>query len=127
MSCIYLQSEQERMKKLTVERDDALEVARKAEEHSRSLSTAACGGFLDAPPATQGSPQQRPPLSPLDVQTGELDRGTLIMAPSGQHQTYTSLVHELEVTKRKCREQAHELSQMVRFIHACMYVHCRVP
>lgn len=112
------------MKQLTVERDDALEVARKAEEHSRSLSTAARGGLLEAP-STAGTSQQRAPLAPLlDAQASVADRGAMITAPSGQQQTYTSLMHELEVTKRKCREQAHELSQMVRMhVYPPMPVH----
>ena len=104
------------MKQLTEERDDALEVARKAEEHSRSLSTAARGGLLEAPTAAAGASPQRAPLMPLTAaaQAPDVDRGAMITAPSGHQQTYTSLMHDLEVAKRKCREQAHELSQMVR-------------
>lgn len=102
------------MKQLTVERDDALEVARKAEEHSRSLSTAARGGLLEAPSSGLRDSQQRAPLAPLGGQDVDGNRGALMTAPRSQERTYTSLMHELEVTKRKCREQAHELSQMVR-------------
>lgn len=109
-----LQDETERLQQVTAERDEAVEAAKRSEAHvaalvgARNLSPAA-GALLPSPAAA------REPLQPL--LQGSAEAGAVIPVPgesTGSDQlSRTALVHKLELTERRLREQAHEIRRMV--------------
>jgi hypothetical protein len=130
---LFLQAEKAQIAQLTRERDEAREVAHRADEHSKSMAAAAGVALpiVDRPAGGLGDLSREGGLSLMIADgrrgAGESD-GVVVRAgegvpdftpPAGLSRdglpSYTTLMHELEEAKRRVREQAYEMRKMVRF------------
>lgn len=115
-----MQDENSKVRQIAAERDDAIEAARRSEAHAAALASArgiaAPGGAL----AITSSDGGREPLQPLQATEGRV----VPFGPAGdgaEQPSRTALVHKLELTERRIREQAHEMRRMVGLSPSLFY------
>lgn len=113
---VLLQDENSRLQQVICERDEAVDAARRSEAHAAALA-----GARNLPPAPAGllsAAGAREPLQPLQgaaAATALVPAAAAALEASGSEQlSRTALVHKLELTERRLREQAHEIRRMVR-------------